>query len=312
MKRRRMGIAATVVALAIGSLLPAAAPASAHREDQGRAQSVWINVTGDGSHASISDHWVHPGWLKLNIKDSTSPTIGAQVTVVRMKRHYSVHRLVADINLQLGQNTTPAQLAAAAASTRDINKIATALGGGDVLGGTKFFRSDTIWLPERGDYFVLNTGAKGGAAVVGELDATGRTVQRGAPDYRGVISLGNGSADTITLRGHLRAKGTVKVRNNSDSIHLLQMSKVSDGVTDAQVQAEYQTLMSGGTPTSDPAGLMSPPTAGTGSDAVSSGHYSLLSYNLPKGTYLLQCFIADDVTGAPHAFMGMHLVVHIG
>ena len=108
------------------------------------------------------------------------------------------------------------------------------------------------------------------------------------------------------------SKATVRVRNNGDSVHLLQLSKVADGVTDAQVQAEYDTLLSGGTPTSDPAGLNSPPTATTGSDAVSPGHASLLSYDLPAGTYLLQCFVADDTTGIPHAFMGMHLIVHVG
>jgi hypothetical protein len=104
----------------------------------------------------------------------------------------------------------------------------------------------------------------------------------------------------------------VVVFGGEGDVHLLQMYRVADGVTDAQVQAEYDTIMSGGTPTSDQAGLNSPPTPGTGSDAVSPGHYSLLSYNLPKGTYLLQCFVADDVTGIPHAFMGMHLIVHIG
>jgi hypothetical protein len=81
------------------------------------------------------------------------------------------------------------------------------------------------------------------------------------------------------------------VLGGEGDVHLLQMYQVADGVTDAQVQAEHDTIMSGGTPTSDPAGLNSPPTPGTGSDAVSPGHYSLLSYNLPKGTYLLQCFV---------------------
>jgi hypothetical protein len=308
MKRRRMGVVASVVALAIGGFLPAAAPASAE-SDQGRAQGVSINVTGNGWHASISNRWVHPGWLKLNIKDSTSPTLGAQVVVVQMRRHYSVKRLVADINVQVGPTATPT---AAAASTRDINKIAVALAGGDTVGGKPYFRSDVIWLPGGGEYFVLNTGAKGGVAVVGRLEAGGRTVYRGAPDYSGTVSLGNGSTDTITLRGHMWARGTIKVRNNGDSIHLLQMSKVANDVTDAEVQAEYDLLMMGKMPTSDPAGLNSPPTAGTGSDAVSPGHSSLLSYNLPKGTYLLQCFVADDVSGIPHAFMGMHLIVHVG
>jgi hypothetical protein len=31
--------------------------------------------------------------------------------------------------------------------------------------------------------------------------------------------------------------------------------------------------------------------------------------HLAPGTYVLQCFVADDVTGMPHAIMGMHKVV---
>ena len=307
---RRVSAIASVVALVIGGFLATAAPASADT-GHGKAQGVWIKVTGDGSHASISNKDVHPGWLKLNIKDSTSPTtLGAQIVVVQMRDHYSVKRLVADINVQLVQSTTPVQFAAAAKSTRDINKIAIALGGGDTFGSAPFFRSDTIWVPKCGDYYVINTGAKNGVAVVGKLDASGRTVESGAPDYSGTVSLGNGSADTITLRGHMPAKGTIKVRNNSDSIHLLSISKVADNATDPLVTAEYAALMNG-TLTSDPEGLFTQGAPSTGSDAVSAGHASLLSYNLPKGTYVLQCFVADDVTGIPHAFMGMHLIVHI-
>jgi hypothetical protein len=306
---RRMSVIASVMTLVTGGFLVAAAPASADT-GHARAQGVWITVTGDGSHASIKNDDVHPGWLKLNIKDSTSPTLGVQVVVVHMRRGYSVSRLTADIGVQTNKSSTPAQNAA---STRDINKIAIALGGGDTFGGTPFFRSDTIWLPGRGNYYVINTGAKNGPTAVGRLEAWGRTVEAGAPHHSGTISLGNGSADTITLRGHMPAKGTVKVRNNGDSIHLLQISKVADGVTDAQVQAEYDALMMNvfPTPGHDPAGLITPSAVNTGSDAVSPGHASLLSYDLPAGTYLLQCFVADDTTGIPHTFMGMHLIVHL-
>src|SRR5664279_621670 len=111
-------VVASVVALAIGGFLATAAPASASTH-HGQAQGVWINVTGDGSHASINNDDVHPGWLKLHIKDSTSPTIGAQVVVVQIKHGYTVKRLLADIALQFGPNSTPLK---AAASTRDINK----------------------------------------------------------------------------------------------------------------------------------------------------------------------------------------------
>ena len=34
-----------------------------------------------------------------------------------------------------------------------------------------------------------------------------------------------------------------------------------------------------------------------------------MTYNLPPGTYVLLCFIADDENGMPHAFMGMHKVI---
>jgi hypothetical protein len=314
MTPRRMSVFASVMALVFGGSVATAAPASAHR-DHARAQAVWITVTGHGSTASISDSDVHPGWLKLNIKDSTSPAIGADIVVVQMRHGYPVSRLTADIAVQTTQSSRPA---ASAASTVDINKITIALGGGDTFGSARFFGSDTIWLPGRGTYYVLNTGAGNGPppTVVGKLQARGDTVEAGAPDHSGTISLGNGSRDTITLRGHMPAKGTIRVRNNGDGIHLLQISKVKKGVTDAQVQAEYHSLMMkmNQTPNPDPAGVTIMATALTpltGSDAVSPGHASLLSYNLPAGTYLLQCFVADATTGIPHTFMGMHLIVHL-
>jgi len=309
MNSRRTAAILGVSALMMGGFLAAAVPASAGTA-HGKGQAVWVTVTGDGSHARISDDDVHPGLLKLLIRDATSPTLGAQIVVAQMRHGYPVSRLAHDIGIQSNQSSTPAQ---SAASTRDINKIAVALGGGDTVGSTPFFRSDTIWLPGPGNYYVISAGAKTGPAVVGRLEARGGTVNADAPDHSGTVSLGNGTADTITLSGHMPRTGTVKVRNNGDSVHLLQISSVANGVTDAQVQAEYDNLMMGifPTPGHDPAGLLSPPAVSTGSDAVSPGHYSLLSYNLPKGTYLLQCFVADDKTGIPHAFMGMHLIVVI-
>jgi hypothetical protein len=44
-------------------------------------------------------------------------------------------------------------------------------------------------------------------------------------------------------------------------------------------------------------------------DVLSAGQQAELTYSLPPGTYVLLCFIADDVTGMPHADMGMHKVV---
>ena len=308
--RRRMSAIVGVVALTIGGLLSFAAPASASEQD--RAQALWVTVTGDGSHATISNDDVHPGWLTLHVKDGTTASLGAQVVVAMMRPGFPVARLVADIDVQVNQSSTPAQ---GAASTRDINKIAVALGGGDTFGKSTFLRSNTIWLPQDGVYYVLNTSAKNGVDVVGDIEAHGRSRgDQDSPDHSGTISLGNGTTDTITLRGHMPEHGTVKVRNNGNSVHLLAIGKVADGVTDAEVQAEYNKLMMGvfPTPGNDPANLLGAPEPATGADAISPGHVSYLSYHLPEGTYLLQCFVDDDTTGIPHAFMGMHLIVHIG
>lgn len=42
------------------------------------------------------------------------------------------------------------------------------------------------------------------------------------------------------------------------------------------------------------------------------GRVIRVSYNLPRVTYVLLCFVADDMTGLAHAIMGMHLVIHRG
>jgi hypothetical protein len=76
------------------------------------------------------------------------------------------------------------------------------------------------------------------------------------------------------------------------------------GTTDATIQ----TLLTSNSSAPPPqilgpgfsAGILSPGTQ----EVVSSA-------SLTPGSYVLVCFIADDVTGMPHALMGMHLVVTV-
>ena len=41
-----------------------------------------------------------------------------------------------------------------------------------------------------------------------------------------------------------------------------------------------------------------------GNDVVSPGGTIQVAHNLPAGTYALFCFVADDMTGIPHALLG--------
>ncbi len=82
----------------------------------------------------------------------------------------------------------------------------------------------------------------------------------------------------------------------------MNLTPVKDGTTDRQVQAYFDSHSQ-----KPPKFLKAGPSIGN--DVTSPGQSLQLTYNLPKGTYVALCFIADDMTGAPHATMGMHKVV---
>jgi hypothetical protein len=111
------------------------------------------------------------------------------------------------------------------------------------------------------------------------------------------------SSDRFVVRGHLPASGSVLVRNVADTIHFMALEPVEAGTTDTQIQA----FLDSGSQDPPPFVLLGQP--GVAMDVLSPGHQLVLSYSLPKGTYMLICFVADDVTGMPHAVMGMHKVV---
>jgi hypothetical protein len=97
-------------------------------------------------------------------------------------------------------------------------------------------------------------------------------------------------------------RGTVTVANVSDTIHFMNLVPVKAGTTDKQIQKYFDS----GVQAPPPFALQGP---SGGSDVQSPGTSLQLTYNLPAGTYALLCFVADDMTGMPHAVMGMHKVV---
>lgn len=98
------------------------------------------------------------------------------------------------------------------------------------------------------------------------------------------------------------AKGTTYFFNQADQPHFLEMQRVKDGTTAADVRAYLKHPA--GPP---PFGLR----AGTGAGVLSPGTGQMLSYNLPAGEYLLACFWPDRFTGMPHFFMGMWKLIHL-
>lgn len=102
------------------------------------------------------------------------------------------------------------------------------------------------------------------------------------------------------------AHGTIRISNVSDTLHFVAIQRVRRGTTDREIQHYFASGGSAGPP---PFIVNSPQM---GADVLSPGQSLKLTYRLHRGTYVLLCFIADDHTGMPHAFMGMHKVVHLG
>ena len=100
-------------------------------------------------------------------------------------------------------------------------------------------------------------------------------------------------------------RGTLTFVNRADTIHFMDLTPVQDGTTDAQVQTALNVPPA--QQTGPPAFFKQGPSGGA--DVLSPGGRLQLTYDLPAGTYVLLCFVADDQTGMPHAAMGMHKVV---
>jgi len=102
---------------------------------------------------------------------------------------------------------------------------------------------------------------------------------------------------------HLPANGWVKFANNSDQPHVMELQHVKATTTNAMVRKFFASGGNG----NPPWGLRE----STGTSAMSGGHQMLVHLNLPKGKYLLLCFMPDYFNNMPHFMMGMWKLVTV-
>ena len=148
----------------------------------------------------------------------------------------------------------------------------------------------------RGHYYFIdqNSNAIKAFTVVGDV-----TPRPGVAHQSRIDAFSYGF-DSMPLT--IPAQGTVYFYNHADQPHFLEMQRVKDGTTAAQVRAFVK----------HPAG--NPPwglKAGTGAGVLSPNFGEMMDYNLPAGEYLLACFWPDRFTGMPHFFMGMWKLIHL-
>lgn len=302
--RKALTAVTTTTVMAAMVLVGPAGPASAEvNSGVGEHRGQTVRVSGDTSGVlHFSTTRVREGMVSFRI--STSNSNGSAVTLIQLHRGVSLAEFAADVQEEFSQDP-----ATAAKGTRDLNRDASFYGLADVQPGTP--ATATVNL-EEGIYYAfdVNTGPPTAKSVtrLKVLDDRDEDRREQGDDFdhdgRGghLARVSLTSSDRFVVRGHLPARGSVLVRNVSDTIHFMALQPVKAGTTDKQIQSYFDS----GSQDPPPFALPGP---GVAMDVLSPGHQLVLSYSLPKGTYVLLCFVADDVTGMPHALMGMHKVV---
>ena len=136
--------------------------------------------------------------------------------------------------------------------------------------------------------------------MVKALHVHGTPTRSSFPHIGAIIAMT--SPDRFVSPSRLPVGQNLLVRNVSDTIHFVAFQPVRAGTTDADMTKLFK-----GESKNDP--YTGP---GVEADVLSPGTQLIFhSSVLKKGTYDLECFIADDVTGVPHALMGMHKIVTV-
>lgn len=273
-----------------------AGPASASEAHRGpRVQTVTVTSEASGLHFS-STH-VNEGTITFKI--STTNPNGIGLTLLRPQHGASLAKIAAGAAEEFNPAT-------GAAGTRDLEHDAVFYGLADTAPGSP--ESATVRLNE-GTYYAIDTSSEAPPTAASFVKFTVVKARHG--DFANRAALAHSATvlmtanDRFVVWGHLRSHGSVLVANVADTLHFMSLSPVAPGTTDAQVQAYFDSGSQ-----DQPPFALNGPSAST--DVLSPGKQLVLSYSLPKGTYVMLCFVSDDETGMPHALMGMHKLVQVG
>ena len=284
---------------AAGGLLALMAPAaSANEHHPAGDRSHSVTVVGNGTSVHIDHARVEAGTVSFKVS-STNPVVqgngGSNISMFQPKHGVTLARVFADLREEFSSNTHTA-----AKGTRDIVRDVSLFGLADVVPGypevvTENLHSGTYYLMD-----LVNFTGKGNP-VTTRLFVTGHGRSSA---LHGQVYVTPTSADRFIAPSRWPHHGTYLFHNVADTIHFMAIVPVKAGTTDRQIQAFFNSGSQ-----SQPPFFRNGPSGGN--DVVSPGGTIMVSYNLPRGSYVLLCFVADDMTGIPHAIMGMHKVIQL-
>jgi hypothetical protein len=253
-----------------------------------------VLVVGDGNHVVLSQPSVQAGVDSFSVASNNRTGGQSQITLFRLNHGATAARIAIDLADEFSQ--TPAT---AAKGTREITRDITAFGLADVSVGTPVTITANL---TPGNYYLMDlANFQGGAGPA--LTPLKVTPGGSRGPLHGDVSVQATGSDRFVAPSSWPHKGSYVFANTDpESIHFMELQPVKPGTTDAQVQTYFDSHSQ-----SPPPFALPGPTAGN--DIVTPGVTIRVAYNLPAGTYVLLCFVADAQTGMPHALMGMHKVI---
>jgi hypothetical protein len=310
MNTRRYAAGAAIATLAtIGLAAPAAAAGTGGYPPPPTVSPVITVTTPASGPFAISSTSHRAGQVRFHFISHAPEGAnggGSDDVLVGLRNGVTIGQVEAHIALQNEPPTKPG-LAKAAASTRWLVANTHIYGGAAIQGiGTA---NTTAFLPAGTVYLLDTNGVFSGAkpVPVKAIHIYGPVPHQLLPAIAGTVSVA--SADTFKVTSTALARGNYLIRNISDTIHFVDFSPVKPGTTDAEMTKVANAELNGANPGTDP--YLHNKT-GVEADVVSPGQQEVFSSALiTPGTYDLECYIADDVTGMPHFFMGMHKIIVI-
>ena len=282
--------------------VPAMAAEGSDTAANGEVQQV-VNVVGNGSAVQLSAHRVYSGSIGFRVSTTAPQTQdggGSSISLFRLLPGKTLNDVTRSLHEEFSQNPRTA-----AKGTRDILATADIFGLADVVPGHAM--TVTEFLPE-GDYWVMDVANVSPNAAPQfsrfDVDAGGRNIEQDS-DLRSQVRVSTVDEHFMPSTTSWPHQGTYTFTNNADTIHFMNLEPVKPGTRDDDVQDFFNSILNGKNNVPPP--FINGPTGGN--DVVSPSNTLQVSYNLPPGTYVLLCFVADEQNGLPHAFMGMHKVV---
>ena len=279
--RRSLALGAAAVTAA--SLGAAAVVGGTAAGASARAGIPTVTVHIGGGHIGvIGGNTLHAGRIHFRVITGAGTHI---LQIARLRHGYTLQQAGQDLDQAFRGNTD-----AIARVDDNIGFRGGALARPDKPGGF-------VVTLRRGTFYMFDQNSSAGPK---KLNIVGDVAPRPSFPHQSKITAFSYGFDSAPLT--IPASGTVYFFNQADQPHFLEMQRVQDGTTDAQVRAFVK----------HPAG--NPPwglRAGTGAGVISPGTGQMLQYHLPAGEYLLACFWPDRFSGMPHFFMGMWKLIHL-